>query len=296
MYYLFFNFAPKKTENMQNFTINCKGELIDLSMPRVMGILNITPDSFFDGGKYTSESAIIERTRKIINEGADIIDIGAYSSRPGAADVPENEEIKRLDNALKIIRKNFPDVCISVDTFRSSVADFVVKNYAVDMINDIFAGSGSPDMFSTISRLNVSYVMMHIQGTPQTMQNNPQYDDIIGDILYYFSEKIKQATLHGINDIILDPGFGFGKAIDHNYQLLNRLNELQIAGYPLLVGISRKSMIYRYLDVTPEDVLPGTIALNTVALLKGASILRVHDVAEAVQTIKIIDKLTKKEA
>ncbi len=276
---------------MPKHSLNCNGKLLDLSMPKIMGILNITPDSFFDGGKYLTENQLLMQTQKMLLEGADIIDIGAYSSRPGAKDVPTAEELKRLDFALKIIRKKFPDICISVDTFRSDIAKFVVENYNVNIINDIFAGAGSENMLETIANLNVPYIMMHIQGTPQNMQNNPQYTDIIEDILFYFSEKIKKATLLGINDIIIDPGFGFGKTIDHNYELMQRLDELKIADYPLLVGISRKSMIYKYLNIKPQDALPGTIALNTIALLKGASILRVHDVAEAVQTVKIVQKL-----
>ncbi len=271
--------------------MNCNGKLISLDRPKVMGILNVTPDSFFDGGKYTNADAIAERTKKIVAEGADIIDIGAYSSRPNADDVPENEEIKRLELALQIVRDLYPDAIISVDTFRANVARFAVEKFNVDIINDIYAGTADDQMLQTIRDLQVPYVMMHIQGTPQTMQNNPTYDDIVADIIKYFSERINKANLLGINDIIIDPGFGFGKSIDQNYELMRRLDEFSIIDYPLLVGISRKSMLYRYLGVSQADVLAGTTTLDTIALHKGAKIIRVHDVAEAVQSVKIFEKV-----
>ena len=271
-------------------TINCNGDLLSLSTPKVMGIVNITPDSFFDGGKYTDAKEIEERIDKCINEGADIIDFGAYSSRPGADNVTEKEELYRLEKALDIIRKKNTDICVSVDTFRANVAKLVVENYNVDIINDIYAGLGSSNMLETISKLNVPYIMMHMQGTPATMQKNPTYNDIVADIIKFFSERIKKTSIIGINDVIIDPGFGFGKTIEHNYELMNRLEEFQIFDNPLLVGISRKSMIYKYLNLNPNNSLPGTISLNTIALLKGASIIRVHDVAEAVQTLKIVRK------
>jgi dihydropteroate synthase len=273
-------------------TINCNGFLLDLSEPKIMGILNVTPDSFFDGGKYYNDTQIELRTKQILEQGADIIDVGAYSSRPGANDVPENEEIKRLDNALSIVRKNFPDACISVDTFRANVAKYVIEKYNVQIINDIYAGQADNKMLETVAKYNRTYIMMHMQGTPQTMQNNPHYNDVVNDIIYFFSEKIKKAALLGINDIIIDPGFGFGKTIEHNYQLMNRLDEFSIIEKPILVGISRKSMIYKFLNIKPDDALTGTIVLNTIALLKGASILRVHDVQDAVHTLKIVQKIT----
>ena len=272
-------------------TINCKGELIDLSKPLIMGILNITPDSFFDGGKYIQQEAILQRATEIIEQGADIIDIGAYSSRPGADEVAEDEEYRRLSKALEIIRKSFPTSCISVDTFRANIAQKVVENHEVDIINDISAGIFDDKMIQTVAKLNVPYIMMHIQGTPATMQNNPTYDDVVLDIIKYFSERINKATLLGINDIIIDPGFGFGKTLEHNYELLNRLDEFEMLDYPILVGLSRKSMIYKALGITPAESLAGTIALNTVALQKGANILRVHDVAEAEQTVQVFAKL-----
>ncbi len=271
-------------------TINCNGKLLDLSQPVVMGILNVTPDSFYDGGKYTEEEKIYRRVKQILDEGAEIIDVGAYSSRPGAEDVPPEKELKRLAKALDVINKHFPGACISVDTFRAEIAKYVVENHGVGMINDIMGGADEK-MFETIARLQVPYVLMHIKGTPQTMQNNPVYDDVVAEIIAYLSEKTDKLRYLGVNDIIIDPGFGFGKTIDHNYQILKHLDEFKIFEMPLLVGISRKSMIYKYLGITPAEALPGTIALNTVALLKGANILRVHDVAETKQTIAVVNKL-----
>lgn len=272
-------------------TITCNGKIINLSTPLVMGILNVTPDSFFDGGKYTNSEAIEQRVKQIVNEGAAIIDLGAYSSRPGAADVSENEEIKRLSSALEIIRKFYPEIIVSVDTFRANVAKFAVENFKTDIVNDIYAGKGDQKMFETIAKHNVPYVMMHMLGTPQTMQNNPTYQNVINEIIFFFSEKIKQTSLLGIKDVIIDPGFGFGKTIDHNYQIMEKLEDFKFFEKPLLVGVSRKSMIYKFLNITPDQTLPGTLALNTIAILKGANILRVHDVAETVQALKIIQKM-----
>ncbi len=268
--------------------INLKGQLLNLEKPLVMGILNVTPDSFFDGGKYTDEEKILKRTEEIISQGADILDIGAYSSRPNAKDISEKDEFKRLATALEVIRKKYPDIYISVDTFRANIARLVVENYQVDIINDISSGLIDENMLQTISQLNVPYIMMHMSGTPKTMQQNPTYDDVVLDIIKFFSERINKASLLGIKDIIIDPGFGFGKTPEHNYEIMQRLDEFSIIDYPILVGISRKSMIYKLLDISPQEALTGTIALNTIALLKGAKILRVHDVAEAVQTIKIV--------
>lgn len=276
--------------------INCSGKLLDLTTPIVMGILNITNDSFYDGGKYTEPEKILKRAKTIIKEGAKIIDIGAYSSRPGATDIPEKIEIEKLNTALKIIRKHLPpETCISVDTFRAKVAKHVVEKYNVNIINDIYAGRGDNKMLQTIQKLQVPYIIMHMQGTPQNMQKNPTYQNIINDILKFFSERIKKATINGINDIIIDPGFGFGKTIKQNYQILNNLNHFKITKLPILVGISRKSMIYKTLKTTPNKALPATIALNTIAITKGANILRVHDVAQAIQTINITSELKKNE-
>ncbi|NPA36247.1 MAG: dihydropteroate synthase [Chlorobi bacterium] len=271
--------------------INIRGELVDLSYPLVMGILNITPDSFYDGGRYETEKSVIERCEKILQEGGKIIDIGAYSSRPGADDVPENEEWERVESALKIIRSRFPDVWLSLDTFRSGIVQRAVEEYGVDIINDIYGGNADSHMFETIGRLKVPYILMHMQGTPMTMQNNPEYMDVVADISLFFSEKVNELQSFGTNDIILDPGFGFGKTVEHNYELLKRLQEFGLHKLPLCVGVSRKSMIYKVLGVTPEESLNGTSALNTIALINGANILRVHDVKEAVEIVKLVNHL-----
>nr|WP_321452363.1 dihydropteroate synthase [uncultured Carboxylicivirga sp.] len=272
-------------------TINLKGQLYNWENPMVMGILNITPDSFYDGGKYQLQTNILQRCNSIIEQGAQIIDIGAYSSRPGAKDVSEQEELKRLADALGWIRKVYPDVIISVDTFRASVAENVVKDYEVDIINDIAAGELDEKMFETVARLNVPYIMMHMQGTPQNMQQNPQYKNLIQEVSLYFARKVQQLTWLGVNDIIIDPGFGFAKTLDHNYQLLRELKQLQLFKLPMLIGVSRKSMIYKLLDIQPSDALNGTTAINTIALLNGANILRVHDVKEAVECVKLVQQL-----
>ena len=283
---------PQLTSNLK--MINIGGELVDLSGPVVMGILNITPDSFFDGGRYETEKSILSRCEQIISEGGKIIDVGAYSSRPGAEDVPEDEEWRRVENALKIIRAQFPEVWLSLDTFRSGVARRAVEGYGVNIINDIYGGNGDEKMFETVGELKVPYVLMHMQGTPQTMQDDPKYGDVVADISLFFSRKVNELHSYGVNDIILDPGFGFGKTLDHNYELLRRLKEFELHDLPLCIGLSRKSMIYKALEVSPEDSLNGTTVLNTIALLNGANILRVHDVKEAVESIKLVTRLLKK--
>ncbi len=272
-------------------TINIRGELVDLSNSMVMGILNITPDSFYDGGKYETDRSLIERCEQIVSEGGSIIDVGAYSSRPGADDVPEEEEWRRVENALNLIRKDLPDVWLSLDTFRSGIARRAVEEYGVDIINDIYGGNADDKMFETIGELKVPYILMHMQGTPKTMQNDPQYGDVVADISLFFSQKVNELHSYGVNDIILDPGFGFGKTPEHNYELLKRLKEFGLHNLPLCVGLSRKSMIYKALDVLPEDSLNGTTVLNTIALLNGANILRVHDVKEAVESVKLVNHL-----
>ncbi|MGS2739763.1 dihydropteroate synthase [Sinomicrobium sp. M5D2P17] len=271
-------------------TINCKGTLIDLSTPAIMGILNITPDSFYDGGKYKDESDILSRTEKMLNEGATFIDVGAYSSRPGAQHVDETEELHRIVPVVSLLVKEFPDIRISVDTFRAAVARACVEEGAA-IINDIASGNLDSEMIPTVAKLRVPYIMMHMKETPQNMQQNPQYDDITKEILYYFSEKVAEARKAGISDIIIDPGFGFAKTIAHNYELMDKLELLHNLGLPVLAGISRKSMIYKLLGNTPQEALNGTTTLNTIALLKGAHILRVHDVKEAVECMKIIERL-----
>jgi len=267
--------------------INCGGKLLDLSIPRVMGILNITPDSFYDGGKYQNEIAITKRVKKIYEEGADIIDVGACSTRPGAIEISTNEEWLRLSKALEIIRALYSDVIISVDTFRSEIAKKAVTEFGTSIINDVSAGNADPKMFETIAALQVPYIIMHMQGNPHTMQLKPHYKDIINEIIGFLAKKSEELKKLGVNDIIADPGFGFGKTIEQNYQLLNHLSSLEILDLPILAGISRKSMIYKELNILPEEALLGTTILNTLALERGTDILRVHDVKEAKQTIQL---------
>ena len=271
-------------------SINCNGTLIDLSSPKVMGILNITPDSFFDGGSYKNDKAIISKVEKMLIEGATFIDIGAYSSRPGAKHISEQEELERILPVVKMLVKEFPEILISIDTFRSIIAKKCIENGAC-IVNDISAGSMDTRMFETIAKLQVPYIIMHIQGTPQNMQVNPAYKNVVTDILYYFSEKIYELRALGVNDIIADVGFGFGKTIDQNYTLLKNLELFKNLEIPTLAGLSRKSMLYKPLGITPEKALNATTAANTIALLKGTTILRVHDVKEAVETIKIVELL-----
>ena len=271
--------------------INANGRLIDLSEPQVMGILNVTPDSFYAGSRGVTERYILDRLQQILDEGASIVDIGAYSSRPGAQEVSIEEEMERLRTGLELIREHRPDAIVSVDTFRADVAKMCVEEYGVAIINDISAGQMDNRMFATIARLGVPYIIMHMKGTPQTMQTNPQYDHFLKEVFYYFSEKVQKLRDLGVKDIIIDPGFGFGKTLKHNYELMNHLEEFALFELPLLVGVSRKSMIYKLLGTTPEEALNGTTALNTIALTKGAHILRVHDVKEAVETVKIAQKM-----
>jgi dihydropteroate synthase len=269
-------------------TLNFRGTLFDLSSPVVIGILNITPDSFYDGGKYTTEYEILKRCEKILSEGASIIDIGAYSSRPGAENISEEQELSRLAEALQCIRREFPEAIISVDTFRSGIASSVVNDFNVQMINDISAGLMDNVMIETIAGLKVPYIMMHMRGTPQIMQQQTDYEHLIRDILKYFAERTEKARQAGIHDIIIDPGFGFGKTVEQNYQLLSGLDEFRILELPMMVGLSRKSMISKTISSSPEHALAGTITANTLALLKGADMLRVHDVKEAVDSIKVV--------
>lgn len=271
-------------------TINCLGKFVDLSTPKVMGILNVTTNSFFDGGKYADEKALLSQVEKMLTEGATFIDIGAYSSKPNAEFVSETEEINRLVPMVNSVLKQFPETLISVDTFRAKVAQVAVENGAC-IINDISAGNLDENMMPTIAKLQVPYIMMHMKGTPQTMQSLAQYEDITKEMLFYFSEKTAQARSLGINDLIIDPGFGFAKSLEQNFEVLNNLELFQMLELPVLVGISRKSMIYKTLGTSPELALNGTSVLNTIALQKGANILRVHDVKEAMETIKLVSKL-----
>ena len=276
--------------------INVNGRLMDLSEPQVMGILNVTPDSFYAGSHGVTEGYIIDRTHQIMNEGASIIDIGACSTRPGADQVSAEEEMSRMRMGLELIRKHRPDAIVSVDTYRADVAKMCVEEYGAAIINDISAGQMDKDMFTTIARLGIPYIIMHMKGTPKDMQVNPEYDHFLKEVFYYFSEKVQRLRDLGVKDIIIDPGFGFGKTLEHNYELMNHLEEFSLFELPLLVGVSRKSMIYKLLGTTPEEALNGTTALNTVALLKGAHILRVHDVREAVETVRIIGKMKSCQA
>lgn len=270
--------------------INCKGQLIDLSTPKVMGILNVTPNSFFDGGKYSDEDEIISRVDKMLSQGAAFIDIGAYSSKPSAEFVSEQEEIERIVPAIELILKHFPETLLSIDTFRAEVAKASIESGAA-IINDIAAGELDDKMFNVIADYNVPYIMMHMRGNPQTMQSLTQYDDIVKEILFYFSEKVNKARSLGINDLILDPGFGFAKTTDQNYEVLQKMELFNLLELPVLAGVSRKSMIYKTLNNTPQEALNGTTVLNTIALTKGAKILRVHDVKEAMECVTLFNKI-----
>lgn len=271
--------------------INVNGELMDLSNPQVMGILNVTPDSFYANSRKQAEEDIVCRVHQIIEEGGSIIDIGAYSSRPDANDVSPEEEMKRLKHGLKIIQKEFPDTVVSVDTFRADVARMCVEEYGAALINDISAGDLDTNMFSTVTKLKVPYIMMHMQGNPQSMQKNPHYQHPVKEIILHFAKKIEKLRAAGVKDLIIDPGFGFGKTLAHNYEILNKLEEFSIFQLPVLVGVSRKSMIYKLLGGGPENALNGTTAVHAIALMKGARLLRVHDVKAAVETVRIFNAL-----
>ena len=274
-----------------SYTINAGGRLLDLQTPVVMGILNATPDSFYAGSRTQTEAEIAARVHQIVDEGAGIIDVGAYSSRPGADDVPAEEEARRLRHALDIVRREAPDAIISVDTFRADVAKMCIQEWRAHLINDISGGTLDKNMFRTMARLRVPYILMHIQGEPHTMQQAPHYDNLEQEVFLFLSQRVAQLRQLGVADIILDPGFGFGKTLAHNYGLMNRLEDFREFALPLLVGISRKSMIYKLLGTTPAEALGGTIALNTIALMKGAHILRVHDVRAAVETVRIVETM-----
>ena len=271
-------------------TINCRGQLIDCSEPRVMGILNLTPDSFFDGGKYKDEHSILTQVETMIQQGADFIDVGGYSSRPGADDVASLEELNRVIPAIEAISKRFPECLISIDTFRSEVADRAIASGAC-MINDISGGDRDPKMPKVAAKHQVPYIFMHMRGTPQTMNQLTQYEDVVLEVTQELAKKLKQLRALGLNDLIADPGFGFAKTLDQNYTLLNHLEHLKLLEVPILVGLSRKSMIYRLLETQPDHALNGTSVANTIALIKGANILRVHDVLQATEAIRLIKAL-----
>ncbi len=271
-------------------TINCKGTLVNLSTPKVMGIVNVTPDSFFDGGKLTNSNEIVLQVEKMLYNGATFIDLGGYSSKPGAEFVSEAEELNRVVPIVKLLVEKFPDILLSIDTFRSEVAKQAIENGAA-LINDISAGLLDEKMLETVAKLQVPYIMMHMKGTPKTMQSLANYDDLLKEMNFYFSERVAKARSFGLNDIIIDPGFGFAKTLEQNYELLQNLELLQFHDLPILAGISRKSMIYKTLETSPEHALNGTTFLHAFCLQKGANILRVHDVKEAVECVSLIRQL-----
>lgn len=270
--------------------INCKGHLIDLSTPRIMGILNVTPDSFYDGGKFKSDTSILKQVEKMLSEGATFIDIGAYSSRPNANHISEEEELSRSIPVIQLLIKEFPDILLSVDTFRSRIASEGISAGA-SLINDISGGDMDQEMFETIGRLQVPYILMHMVGTPQNMQQHVIYEDLVSDMIHYFSKKIFKLRQLGVNDLIIDPGFGFSKTLDQNYELLQKMELFSTLRLPILVGLSRKSMLYKLLDIDASNALNATTAANSIALSKGGGILRVHDVKEARETIMIFEKM-----
>ncbi|MEX0981709.1 MAG: dihydropteroate synthase [Bacteroidales bacterium] len=274
----------------KNRSLNCRGKLLSLHQPRVMGILNVTPDSFYDGGWHEDPSAALEHARKMVSQGADIIDIGAASSRPGAALSNAAEEIKKLVPVVSSIRQEFPDLIISIDTYHASVANEMITNFGADMINDISAGAIDPEMIPVIAQLNVPYIIMHMKGVPGNMQQNPEYDNITDEIIQYFSGKVNLLQKKGISDILIDPGFGFGKTLDNNYKLLAQIYAFNMFELPIVAGISRKSMVYNLLGSTSEESLTGTTALHMILLEKGVNIIRVHDVKEAREAITIYNK------
>lgn len=276
-------------------TIRVNGQLMNLSTPKVIGILNVTPDSFYAGSRKETTSDIAYRVEQIITEGADMIDIGAYSSRSNAEHVSTKEEMARLRKGLEIIREVAPEAIVSVDTFRADVASMCVEEYGAALINDISGGQMDERMFDTVARLNVPYIMMHMQGTPQDMQLHIHYNHLRMEIMQYFALKVQELYARGVKDIIIDPGFGFGKTLAHNYELFKHLEDFKLFGLPLLVGISRKSMIYKLLDSSPEEALNGTTVLNTIALTKGADILRVHDVKACVEAVRIFNQMNEQK-
>ncbi|MBC7744186.1 MAG: dihydropteroate synthase [Flavobacterium sp.] len=286
--------TDKNTFLYQKSTLNVGGRLLDLSQPKVMGILNLTPDSFYDGGRNSTLNTILKQTGKMLEEGAAIIDLGAYSSRPNAEHISTEEELKRLIPALNAVTNEYPHVMISIDTFRADIANAAIENGA-HIINDISGGQMDQQMFKTVARLKVPYILMHMKGSPQTMIKESNYDDIFKEVIQYFVEKLSQLKELGVTDVILDPGFGFAKTSAQSYELLNKLDQFKMIGLPVLAGLSRKSMICKALDITPEFALNGTTVANTIALTKGAKILRVHDVKAAIEAIKIVAELKKKD-
>jgi dihydropteroate synthase len=290
------NFSTSGALFSRNFSLNLNGRLLDLATPRVMGIINATPDSFYKRSRILNPPQAVQMARKMIEQGADILDVGAASTRPGAGTISEEEELSRLSPVLEALRNEIPECFISVDTWRSGVARVVHERFEIDLINDISAGQQDPSMFYTIAEKGISYVMMHMQGSPATMQQDPQYADVVDDVLQFFGERVHKLRKLGVNDIVIDPGFGFGKTMDHNYSLLSGLEAFQILELPVMVGISRKSMIYKVLESDPDQALNGTTAAHMAALLKGVSLLRVHDVQAAVETVKIFHQIVNSPA
>ena len=288
------NFSTSGALFSRNFSLNLNGRILDLTTPRVMGIINATPDSFYQGSRLPEPVQALQKAREMIAQGADILDIGAVSTRPGAKEISEEEELNRLSPVLETIRNEIPECIISVDTWRSGIARLVHERFGVDLINDISAGQLDPEMFSIVAQKNLSYVMMHMQGTPDTMQESTHYKNVVDDLLQFFGERVHKLRKLGVNDIVVDPGFGFGKNLDQNYILLMELDAFQMLELPLMVGISRKSMIYKTLKSEPDEALNGTTAAHMAALLKGASLLRVHDVKAAVETVKIFQQIVNR--
>jgi dihydropteroate synthase len=285
------NFSTSDSLISKNLSLNLGGKIMDLSTPRVMGIINATPDSFYDGSRVPGPEEAVEKARKMIEQGADILDVGAVSSRPGSEEISETEELERLSPVLEALRGNFPEIPVSVDTWRSGVVKSVKERFGIHMINDISAGTLDSEMFATIAKLGIPYIMMHMQGTPTTMQNEPAYENVVDELLQFFAERVYKLRKLGVNDIIVDPGFGFGKSLEQNYKLLSEFDSFQILELPLMAGISRKSMIYKLLESEPDQALNGTTAAHMAVLLKGARLLRVHDVVAARETVKIFQQI-----
>jgi dihydropteroate synthase len=290
------NLSTSATLFSRNFSLNLGGRILDLASPVVMGILNATPDSFYPGSRLPGPERAVEMAREMVMQGASILDVGAVSSRPGAVRIPVEEELNRLIPVVEALRSELPDCTLSVDSWRSSVVKILYERFHIDMVNDISAGQMDPQMFSTMADLNIPYVMMHMQGTPENMQDDPSYGNVVDHILQFFGERVHKLRKLGVNDIVIDPGFGFGKTLEQNYQLLRELDAFRILELPLMAGISRKSMIYKTLDIDPGQALNGTTAAHMAALLSGANILRVHDVKEAVETVKIFLQIVNRPA
>jgi len=285
------NFSTSGPLFSKNLSLNLDGKIMNLSTPRVMGIINATPDSFYDGSRVSEPALALEKAREMINQGADILDVGAVSSRPGSQEISETEELERLSPVLEAIREDFPDFPVSVDTWRAGVARTVRERFGIQLINDISAGSFDPDMFPTMAKLEIPYIIMHMQGSPANMQDDPAYENLVDELLQFFAERVYKLRKLGLNDIVIDPGFGFGKTLEQNYKLLGQLDSFRMLELPLMAGISRKSMIYKLLDSEPDDALNGTTAAHMALLLKGARLLRVHDVQAAVETVKIFQQI-----